>query len=203
MARRQGSHAGITGPKVREAALRLFARDGYAAVSMRRIAAEVGVQAGALYLYTGSKQALLAEIMTAHMEHLLDAAGALPARGDPAARLDAFARFHVLYHLGRPDEVFLSYMELRSLEPENFAALEQLRRRYEAIPEAIVRDGIAAGAFGARDARLTAMAIIAMLTGATTWYRVGGRLSPDEIAARYAEMAVGAAGTLAPAMPAQ
>ena len=50
MARTQGSHSDITGPRVREAALHLFARHGYAAVSMRKIAAEVGVQAGALLL---------------------------------------------------------------------------------------------------------------------------------------------------------
>ena len=50
MARKTGSHADITGPAIREAALRLFARSGYAAVSMREIAGEVGVRAGALYL---------------------------------------------------------------------------------------------------------------------------------------------------------
>ena len=55
MARTAGSRAEITGPLVRAAAQRLFARHGYAAVSMRRIAAEVGVQAGALYAYTPDK----------------------------------------------------------------------------------------------------------------------------------------------------
>lgn len=45
MARTAGSHSDITGPRVREAALALFAQHGYAAVSMRRIAQEVGVQA--------------------------------------------------------------------------------------------------------------------------------------------------------------
>lgn len=46
MARTTGSHSDITGPRIREVALRLFAAEGYAAVSMRKIAAEVGVQAG-------------------------------------------------------------------------------------------------------------------------------------------------------------
>jgi AcrR family transcriptional regulator len=32
MARTQGSHSDITGPRIREAALRLFAQHGYAAV---------------------------------------------------------------------------------------------------------------------------------------------------------------------------
>ena len=71
MARTTGSHSDITGPRVRAAALRLFARGGYAAVSMRAIAAEVGVQAGALYNYTPDKQSLLFDLMQAHMTDLL------------------------------------------------------------------------------------------------------------------------------------
>jgi AcrR family transcriptional regulator len=71
MARKQGSHGDITGPKVRAAALRLFARHGFAAVSMRQIAGEVGVQAGALYLYTADKQTLLFELMRDHLTELL------------------------------------------------------------------------------------------------------------------------------------
>jgi AcrR family transcriptional regulator len=72
MARKQGSHGEITGPKVRAAALRLFARHGFAAVSMRQIAGEVGVQAGALYLYTADKQTLLFELMRDHLAELLE-----------------------------------------------------------------------------------------------------------------------------------
>ena len=59
MARTTGSHSDITRPKIRAAALRLFARHGFAAVSMRALATEVGVQAGALYNYTPDKQTLL------------------------------------------------------------------------------------------------------------------------------------------------
>ncbi|HDR28004.1 TetR/AcrR family transcriptional regulator, partial [Rhodovulum sp.] len=60
MARTSGSHSQITGPRLREAAQRLFARHGYASVTMRQIAAEVGVQVGALYNYIPDKQGLLA-----------------------------------------------------------------------------------------------------------------------------------------------
>jgi AcrR family transcriptional regulator len=35
MARKQGSHSDITGPKLRKAARRLIAQHGFAAVSMR------------------------------------------------------------------------------------------------------------------------------------------------------------------------
>ena len=200
MARKTGSHSEITGPRVRAAALRLFARHGYAAVSMRAIAREVGVQAGALYLYTPDKQSLLFELMRSHMEGLLDAQARLPAGGCPLERLRAFTRFHILYHLERPDEVFVSYMELRNLTPENFAVIEGLRRAYEDRLEGILIDGQRAGRFTLPDSKLATLALIAMLTGVNTWFRAGGRLSRERVGEIYWDMvrrAVGAGDSAA------
>lgn len=194
MARKTGSHSEITGPRIRAAAERLFARHGYAAVSMRQIAAEVGVQAGALYLYTPDKQSLLADLMREHLEALLAALAALPPVEGPVARLDQFARFHVGYHIDRPAAVFIAYMELRNLEPAHFAAIEALRRRYEDTLEAILRAGAQAGLFTVPDSKLATLALIAMLTGVTNWYREGGRLGRAEVEAAYAAMALRAAG---------
>lgn len=187
MARTQGSHADITGPRLRAAALRLFARHGFAAVSMRQIAAEVGVQAGALYLYTPDKQALLFELMRGHLEDLL-ADWQAPEAG-PVAQLESFVRHHIRYHLDRPDLVFIAYMELRNLEPANFAVIEGLRRDYETQLEAILKRGREAGVFDVADTKLATMALIAMLTGVTTWYREGGRLDRDTVETIYWDMA--------------
>ena len=192
MARKTGSHSEITGPKVRGAARALFARHGYAAVSMRQIAAEVGVQAGALYLYTPDKQTLLFDLMKDHMDELLAAWAEMDRGGAPQARLEAFVRFHIRFHLDRPDAVFLAYMELRSLEPANFTVIEALRRAYETALERILRDGVAAGAFAVADTKLATLALIAMLTGVTTWYREGGRLTREGVETLYWEMARGA-----------
>lgn len=189
MARKTGSHSDITGPKVRAAALRLFAQHGYAAVSMRQIAAEVGVQAGALYLYTPDKQSLLADLMVDHLTALLAAWQAEPASEDPTERLADFARFHIRYHLERPEAVFIAYMELRSLEPANFAKIEAMRGRYETKLTEILAAGVGAGQFQIPDLKLATLAIIAMLTGVTTWYRAGGRLDVAAVADIYAAMA--------------
>ncbi|MFO6463057.1 TetR/AcrR family transcriptional regulator [Jannaschia sp. KMU-145] len=194
MARPSGSDAGVTGPRVRQAAERLFARYGYAAVSMRQIAAEVGIGAGALYHYTPDKQALLADMMRAHLEGLLDAWRAADPGGDPIRRLDAFARFHIRFNLDRSDAVFVANMELRALEPGNFEEIETLRRRYEAVPEEIVSAGAAAGVMSAPDVKLAGMALIAMLTGVNTWFRDGGRLDRAAVEAIYADMARGMVG---------
>lgn len=193
MARTQGSRAHITGPLIRDAARRLFARHGYAAVSMRQIAAEVGVQAGALYAYTPDKQALLADLLESHMRALLDAWTDAPG-APPLERLERFVRFHIDFSLDHPDAVFLSYMELRNLTPANFARTAALRARYEAALDAILRDGIAAGVMRIEDPRIATLALIAMLTGVTNWYRAGGRLDRPRIAQIYWGLARGAVG---------
>ncbi len=189
MARKTGSHAEITGPAIRAAALSLFARSGYAAVSMREIAAAVGVRAGALYLYTPDKQSLLHDLLCDHMQELLAAWEGAKSGETPLDRLEAFVRFHVDYHFDRSDEVFLSYMELRNLNDENFREIEELRRAYENELEAILSEGQESGEFRLPDVKVTTKALIAMLTGVMTWYREGGRLSRDDIRRMYWNMA--------------
>ncbi len=188
MARTQGSHSGITGPRVREAALQLFAQHGFAAVSMRQIAGEVGVQAGALYNYTPDKQSLLFDLMKGHMDQLLAAWQAEPDQPTPMTALERFTRFHIRFHSARPEAVFISYMELRNLSPRNFEVIEGLRRRYEDALEDILRAGVASGDFQVSDTRVTSMALIAMLTGVNTWFREGGRLSLGEVETLYWDM---------------
>lgn len=194
MARTAGSHSDITGPRVRAAALKLFARGGYAAVSMRAIAAEVGVQAGALYNYTPDKQTLLFELMRDHLEDLL---AALPGpEGGALAQLETFVAFHIRFHADRPDEVFIAYMELRNLTEENFATVEHLRRMYEDRLENILRAGVDSGDFAVADTKIMTLAIIGMLTGVNTWFRQSGRLSLNEVVAQYWDMVRKAVGAM-------
>ncbi len=188
MARTQGSHSEITGPKLRQAARALFAKHGYAAVSMRQIASEIGVQAGALYNYIPDKQTLLFELMKTHMDELLVAYDALSQEGTARERLEQFVRFHIRYHTERPDAVFIAYMELRNLSEENFDVIEALRRAYEARLEAILTAGLQDKVFGPNDTRITAMALIAMCNGVNTWFREGGRLSMSDVQDLYWDM---------------
>lgn len=188
MARTQGSHSKVTGPRLRAAALRLFARHGYAAVSMRQIAAEVGVQAGALYNYIPDKQGLLFGLMRDHMIELIGDYRARRLPDSALARLKDFTRFHIAHNLERPDEIFIAYMELRNLSPENFAEIETLRREYETVLEGILRQGMDESTMRLADPRITSLALIAMLNGVNTWYRRDGRLSVEDIAALYWDM---------------
>ncbi len=187
MARRVGSDGARTEAAIREAALRLIARYGYEALSMRRLASEVDLGAAALYRYFPTKQAMLFSLLQTHMKELLSAWANARLSGSASApeRLEAFTRFHIRHHLPRAEGVFLTYMELRSLSPDNFDAIEAMRRRYEQDLSDILADGATAGTLKMDHSRITARAIIAMLTGITTWYRDSGPLDAVEIEESY------------------
>jgi len=72
--------------------------------------------------------------------------------------------------------------------------IEKLRERYERNLGEILAAGIRDGSFKIADLRVTTMAIIAMLTGITSWYRSDGRLDLSEIEDVYVDMVGGAVG---------
>ena len=194
MARKAGTTSQDTEARIYASALSLFARFGYAAVSMRQIAAEVGVNQAALYHYTPTKQNLLAAVLTRHMMGLIAAWEDEVKPDDPLAALDHFTRFHIRYHMPRPDEIFVSYMELRSLDDDHLSAITSLRRDYENGLRDIIKRGIERGVFETIDPALTAMAILSMLTGITTWYKKRGRLNQRQIENEYSRLALHAVG---------
>lgn len=132
--------------------------------------------------------------MHSHMEDLLAARAQAGTAGTPTDRLEAFTRFHISYHEERPHEIFIAYMELRNLTPENFAVIEELRGKYEDELSGILRAGVEAGEFTLVDPRVATRAIISMLNGVTTWYRREGRLSLTEVETIYWDMVRKAVG---------
>jgi AcrR family transcriptional regulator len=194
MARTAGSIGTETAKRVLKEALTLFAHQGYAAVSMRQIASACGLQVGALYNHFPTKQSILCGLMVSHMEDLLEALSSAEHPEHPVQSLEAFIRFHIRYHIDKPEEVFIAYMELRNLEPEPYAQVMKLRQQYERALRGILREGQATGDFALDDVPVTAMSIISMMTGVNTWYRYGGRLSAAEIEEIYVNLALSVVG---------
>jgi AcrR family transcriptional regulator len=199
MARTTGSDGEKTAAALRDAAVSLIARHGYEAVSMRDLAAEIGVQASALYRYFPTKQDLLFTLMREHMEGLIQAwSNARPETADPMTRLAAFVGNHIRFHVARRHGTHVSNMELRSLSRENLTHILRLRTAYEKELRQILRDGAEAGVFSIDDTSMTAMAIIQMVTGVIVWFRPDERLSVEEVAETYLSMTMRLVGAGAP-----
>lgn len=189
MARTIGSHGPTTLEAIRKAGVRLIFEQGYEAMSLRQLAAEVGIQAGSLYNHISTKQELLFDLVQDHINDLLRQLDlALEGKTDPAERLRSFVAFHVTYHMTRKREVFIANSELRSLEPKNYEVVVTLRGAYEQRLAQILADGVSEGAFEVVDVQVATFAIIALLTGLCTWYRPGGRLTKEAIVAAHEKL---------------
>jgi AcrR family transcriptional regulator len=193
MSRTVGSDGEKTQAAIRRAAIGLFATYGYEAVAMRQLAAEVGVQAAALYRYFPTKEDLLFDLMRGHMLALIASwQAARPAGDDPVEALGAFVRNHIRFHLADRQSTHVSNLELRSLSPARLAEVLALRGRYEADLRTILAEGAASGDFAIDDPKLAAMAIIQMITGVIVWFRPPERdranLSVGEVAESYYRM---------------
>ena len=190
MGRIAGSNGQRTAAAIRRVGLRLIYRRGFEAMGLRDLAAEVGIQAASLYHHIRTKQDLLFDLIREHMENLLAQTDAALDQAPAGAmeRLRAFIAHHVLYHLEKKQEVLVANFELRALEPQHYATIVTMRRAYERKLIALLDVGVAAGEFEIRDTRITAYAILAMLTGACTWYKPEGRLTKTEVVELHTDM---------------
>lgn len=190
--RTRGSSAAVTGERVMAAAAAAFARDGYAATGIRRLAREAGLTPAALYHYMGGKEDLLVAIMRATIEPLLRTAEAVRAEGGPPdAALAALVELHVWTHGTQPEATLVADTEVRALRGPARAEVLALRDRYEAVWHAVVAEGVRAGTFDVEDPSVTAKALLGLAGQVSGWYAPGGRLSLEEICARHADLALG------------
>jgi len=185
--------AGSSGPKtlaaIHEAGLQLIYTKGFEAMSLRDLAAKVGLQPGSLYNHIATKQALLFDLINNHMLRLHERVAAeLEGITDPTEKLKAFTAFHLTYHIERKREVFIGSAELRSLEPKNRKRIVASRRDYEDILAGILVAGVKAKQFKIGDIRVSTYAILAMLTGICTWYDPKGRVSREELIAVHTRL---------------
>ena len=180
---------------IRDAARKLFAADGYNAVSMRDIAHAIGKQPGGIYNHFPNKQSILVDMMRDNLTRAHEAVIA-PICTDitPAKQLDEFVRLHVQYNIKNPDDIFIAYMELRSLEPEHAAQINADRNAYETALRDILIAGAASGDFKLSDPSIHARSILSMLGGVTVWFRQTGPQTSADVAECYVQAALQSVG---------
>ena len=170
------------------AARDLFVLNGYAAVSMREIALKLGINAGAIYNHFPSKQEILFRLLEDHMLDLLEQWDILEVERSKLSDLlilRMFVNFHINFHIDKSKEVFLSYMELRSLDRQNFSKISKLRDEYESILQNILVLGKNNKNLDFDDSQITTKAILGTLSSLSHWYHQKGRLGAEDIRKIY------------------
>ena len=177
--------------RIRIAAIALFKARGYHGTPVRELAQAVRIETASLYYHFPSKQEILSDLFDRTMDALLEGLGQAIASGsNPEERLRTFVRFHVLFHIARQDEAFISHSEIRSLSARNRRRNIAKRDRYERMVRGLLTAGVRAGDFEIADVRLASTAILMMCSGVSDWFTGRGRLKGARVADRYADMVI-------------
>ncbi len=131
-----------------DAAVRVFARQGFHATRVSDIADEAGVAYGLVYHYFKSKDEVLDTLFLERWNILLDAIRQVDARRIPAReKLTAIAGFIIDSYRYDPELMKVIIVEVtRAANTFGQTHLEEIRRAYESIAK-IVADGQESGAF--------------------------------------------------------
>lgn len=185
---------------IRQAAVRVIAKHGFEAASLREIAKEVGIRAPSLYNYIKSKEKLLYDLLKEPLQAMIaEYRQRTEGMTDAAARLQVFTQVHLNFHLHSRLEVFIGNMELRSLTGPHYRTITALREEYAQLLQKIIEDGVAQGVFTALEPRVVTLVMLGMLSGVCNWYRPDGTLSADEMVQLHLDLAFRALGAKPPA----
>lgn len=171
------------------AALACFVRNGFHGTSIREIASEAGLSVPGLYHHYPSKAALLEKLCEVSMHELHTALIlARESATTTLGRFDALVACLLEFHAEFGEVAFVTYSEIRSLQPEPREQHIASRRGVEQYLIDAVTDGAAEGIFATPEPRHVARAITHICLGVAQWFRHGGPLSVDEIVGIYTEI---------------
>ncbi|MCX4853544.1 TetR/AcrR family transcriptional regulator [Streptomyces canus] len=194
-ARAEGTPAADRRSAIRQAALRLFAEQGYGSTTMADIGAAVGIRGPSLYKHVASKHELLAEIMIGTMEQLIaDNIVAVSGTDDVREQLRRSVEAHIRYHARHRLEAFVGNREIGSLDQPDQDRVLGRRSDYERRFRELIEQGAAEGAFHVQSARIASYSILDMGIGVASWFHEGGEFSVDQLAYQYGDIALRIAG---------
>lgn len=177
----------------------LFATRGYERTSLNAIAKSIGISAPALYYHFDSKDEILFATLETTLVNLQTMASeAVGAAGDsPADQLAAFVGAHVIHDVGNVEIMPMLNAGLYNVDKliDGLPAtrrkrLTLLQREFLDQLRRILHAGVTAKAFRIDDITATAFAIIGMVDFAVYWFRAGGKLSVEQLADQYGELAL-------------
>jgi AcrR family transcriptional regulator len=177
---------------VLEAAIDVFSRKSFAGSTVQDVAEAVGMLKGSLYYYIDSKDDLLFRILDrAHGEAsgILAATKALDE--EPLVRLRIYLERYVVFFLENIRTMTLYVREWRYLDETRKDRIIAQMRDYEEFVEGLIGEARERGDVPQDvDPKYATFFIIGAMTSLPDWYRPEGRETPEEIAERYADLAL-------------
>ena len=167
---------------------RLFAERGFRNTTVRDIADAAGILSGSLYHHFDSKESIVDELLDTFQQQLFDEYDEILA-GDrsPRQKLEAVVRASFAAIDRHHSEVAIFQNDAGFLAGfERFGYLTDRNERFRALWTGLLREGVAAGELRADlDVELVYRFVRDTVWVAVNWYRPGGPMSADEVAAQY------------------
>jgi len=160
----------------------LFARFGYSGASISRIAEACSMSKALLYHYYSDKEAVLFDILRAHLEDLVAGVErAVRAPGDPAQRVHAIAAALLEAYRDADAEHQVQLANLKFLPPEKQEQLRDMERVLVAQFSNALAEALPAIGRGPLLKPLT-MSAFGMLNWHYLWFREGRGMSRGDYA---------------------
>lgn len=170
-------------------AAQIFRQKGFHGTSMQDIADAVHLQKASLYHHIRSKQEILLGILDEALDTLIaDVQPIVASDLPPADKLGAAMRIYIDRMTRHADLAAVLLLEHRSLEPAMQTEHIARRDRFEALWREIIRQGVAQGSFRPVDEAVLSFALLGVQNWLITWYREGGRYTPEQLADQFIEL---------------
>ena len=170
----------LTRDAIVDAARALVIADGLEALSLRRLAAQLGVTAPALYAHVRDKQDLLRALAEVEFDHLVARFDEVTAT-DPLDRIRAHGRAYIAHAREHPELFRVMFLFPPELAPASVPTEVQLPGATRAFVAAgsAVDDAVASGAIVADDPLLVALTLWSGTHGVATVLQLGFGLPPE------------------------
>ena len=164
---------------------RLFREKGFDGTTIRDISGAAGMHSGSPFYHFPSKQEMLLAVMEQGLaEGLRKSEAVLGERLPPDEKFRRLVRVHLgtILEDGNDFIAVLLY-DWRSLTPANRRRVIALKDRYDELWQKML-DELARAGHIVGDAQLARLLVLGAVNWSAQWYRAGGRLSLDEVAAQ-------------------
>ena len=163
-------------------AARLFKEKGYSAVTMRDLAADMGIKAASLYNHISSKQAILKDIIISLAEEFTAGMDTtLASEDDAIGKLQKIIALHVRITSNNTFGMASLNNDWMHLEEQLEYYLE-LRHNYEDNFKQIIKEGISSGIIVNENPEIMAFSMLSTLRSLYLWMPKKEELNPQDLA---------------------
>jgi AcrR family transcriptional regulator len=168
--------------QILKAASRLFHKRGYAATTMRLLAAEMNIEAASLYNHIASKQDILRELLFEMAAIFTSEMKRVEASGlSPLQKLEKLILLHIYLAYSQPDALALIVGEWVHLEEPALQQFIKLRNEYELGFKAVLNEGIVLGQFKQTEPETALFTLLSTLHALPNWLERHKNFDPEKL----------------------